>query len=145
LPNLQKQSLVTQESNLIHNDHQRTQNILLPHFHPPDPEPYAGLDDIGAANDGADAAGIIPGNPPIIPIPSPAGNALTPHRHSQLHWPLFIMPVPGTILADGIDELIAIDADAAVVAVVPPTVSIARHAMSLSLGALMLNRIPRWQ
>jgi hypothetical protein len=113
----------------------------FPHFHPPDPALYAGLDDIGPANDGADAAGIIPGIPPIIPIPSPRGNALTPHRQSQLHWPLLIVPIPGTILADGIDEL----TDMAEVAMVPPIVSIARHAMSFWLGALILNRMPRSQ
>ena len=55
------------------------------------------------------------------------------------------MPVPGTILADGIDELAAMDMDMAAVVVEPPIVSIARHAMSLALGALMLNRMPRWQ
>ena len=136
-------------------------NVLFPHFHPPDPELYAelyaglyawlyawlyaGLDDIGPAIDGADAAGIIPGIPPIIPIPSPRGNALTPHRQSQLHWPLFIVPVPGTILADGIDELNGIDADMAEVAVLPPIVSICRHAASFWLEALMLNRMPRSQ
>jgi hypothetical protein len=117
----------------------------FPHFHPPDPEPYAGLDDIGPAIDGADAAGIHPGIPPIIPIPSPAGNAPTPHRQSQLHWPLFIVPVPEIMLADGIDELIGIDMDMAAVVMLPPIVSIARHAMSFWLGALMLNRMPSSQ
>lgn len=132
-----------------HSDYQKLKQIVLfPHFQPPDPELYAapglyaapelyaGLDDTGAAIDGADAAGIIPGIPPIIPIPSPAGNALTPHRQSQVHWPLFIMPVPGTMLADGIAM------DVAAVDMEPPTVSIARHAVSLSFGALMLNRMP---
>jgi len=129
---------------LNHSDQSKAQaKCSFPHFHAP--ALYAGLDDIGAAIDGADAAGIIPGIPPIIPIPSPRGNALTPHRQSQLHWPLFIMPVPGTILADGIDEVIGIDMDMAEVAVVPPIVSICRHAMSFWLEALMLNRMPSSQ
>jgi hypothetical protein len=55
------------------------------------------------------------------------------------------MPVPGTILADGIDELTVIGMDMAAVVMEPAIVSIARHAMSLSLGALMLNRMPRSQ
>jgi hypothetical protein len=129
-----------------HSDRQKSSKFVSSlHYQPPDPELYAGLDDIDTAIDGADAAGIIPGIPPIIPIPSPAGNALTPQRQSQLHWPLFIMPVPGTILADGIDELTAIGMDMAAVVMEPAIVSIARHAMSLSLGALMLNRMPRSQ
>jgi hypothetical protein len=129
-----------------HSDHPKVKQIVsLLHYQPPDPELYAGLDGIDTAIDGADAAGIIPGIPPIIPIPSPTGNALTPHRQSQLHWPLFIMPVPGTILADGIDEPAVTDMDMAAVVMEPPIVSIARHATSLSLGALMLNRMPRWQ
>jgi hypothetical protein len=131
-----------------HSDHQKLKQIVSSlHFQPPDPElyaepyaePYAGLDDTDTAIDGADAAGIIPGIPPIIPIPPPAGNALTPHRQSQLHWPLFIVPVPGMILADGIAT------DMAAVVVEPLIVSIARHAVSLALGALMLNRMPRSQ
>jgi hypothetical protein len=59
------------------------------------------------------------------------------------------MLVPGTILADGIDmgvdELIGIDTEMAEVVMLPPIVSINRHATSLSLGALMLNRMPRSQ
>jgi hypothetical protein len=135
-----------------HSDHRKLKQIVSSlHFQPPDPELYAwlypglyaelyaGLDDKDTAIDGADAAGIIPGIPPIIPIPPPAGNALTPHRQSQLHWPLFIVPIPGMILADGVAT------DMAAVVVEPLRVSIARHAMSLALGALMLNRMPRSQ
>lgn len=38
-----------------------------------------------------------PEYPPHIPAPAPAGKAATPHRHEQLHWPLFIVPVPWLI------------------------------------------------
>lgn len=119
---------------------------------------YAALDAMAPAIDGAADDGIIPGIPPIIPIPAPAGNALTPQRQSHMHWPLFIVPIPGTMLAlaigvvveelIGIDivfeELIGIDIIMDDV-VAPPMVSMALHAMSLSLGALMLKRMPRWQ
>jgi len=108
-------------------------------------------DDIGAAMFGAAEAGIIPGMPPIIPIPAPMGKELTPHRQSHMHWPLFIVPIPGTTLAlaIGIEELI-VDMDEVIiviedVVVVLPMVSIARHAMSCELGALILKRIPAWQ
>ena len=72
-----------------------------------------------------------------------------------MHWPLFIVPIPGTILAlaIGIDELIGIDIVELIgidifiedVVIIPPLKSIARHAMSLSLGALILKRMPCWQ
>jgi hypothetical protein len=62
---------------------------------------------------------------------------------------LFIVPVPGIILAlaigvdiDIVFELIGIDIIIEDVAVVLPMVSMARHAMSLALGALMLKRMP---
>ena len=123
----------------------------FPYFHPE--PPYAGADDMGAAIVGAADAGIIPGMPPIIPIPIPApmGKEFTPQRQSHMHWPLFIVPIPGTTLAlaIGIDELM-VDMDEFIViiedaVVVPPRVSMARHAMSLSLGALILKRMPAWQ
>lgn len=62
------------------------------------------------------------------------------------------MPVPGTILAlaigidmDVVFELIDMDIIIEDVIMVLLRVSRARHAMSLSLGALMLKRMPRSQ
>lgn len=93
-------------------------------------------DDIGVAIIGPEAAGIMPGNPPIMPIPAAAGKALVPQRQSHMHWPFIIVPMPGTTLAVAIameDVLVEL------------RVSRARHAMSLSLGALMLRRMPSSQ
>jgi hypothetical protein len=90
-------------------------------------------DDIGIAIVGPEDAGIMPGIPPIMPIPAPVGKALTPQRQSHMHWPFIIVPMPGTTLAVAIameDVLVEL------------RVSRARHAMSLSPGALMLKRMP---
>ena len=101
------------------------------------------IDDAASAEGamvGADDAGIMPGIPPIQPIPTPGGKALTPQRQSHMHWPLLIVPVPGTTLAlaMGMDELMVVMYDAVAVL---PMVSIARHAASLEPG-LMLKRMP---
>jgi hypothetical protein len=70
-----------------------------------------------------------------MPIPAPAGKALEPQRQSHTHWPFIIVPMPGTTLGVAI----------AMVVLEPPTVSMARHAVSLLAGALMLKRMPCWQ
>lgn len=83
-----------------------------------------------------------------MPIPAPAGKALAPQRQSHIHWPFMIVPIPGTTLAVAIaivvDELfdMVIIMEAVVIEL---RVSMARHAISLSPGALMLNRMPRSQ
>lgn len=81
-----------------------------------------------------------------MPIPAPVGKELTPQRQSHVHWPSFIVPVPGTTLAVArdvvFDELTDVDMDTVFVAFV---VFKARHAMSLSFGALMLKRMPDTQ
>jgi hypothetical protein len=100
-------------------------------------------DDIGVAIVGPEAAGIMPGNPPIMPIPAPAGKALTPQRQSHMHWPFIIVPMPGTTLAVAIAMEDVLVEDVLMEDVwVEVRVSRARHAMSLSPGALMLKRMP---
>jgi hypothetical protein len=98
-------------------------------------------DDIGVAIVGPEAAGIMPGIPPIMPIPAPVGKALTPQRQSHMHWPFIIVPMPGTTLAvaNAMEDVLMEDV------VVEVRVSRARHAMSLSPGALMLKRMPSSQ
>ena len=102
---------------------------------------YAALDasTATAADDptieGPDARGIMPGIPPIIPKPAPMGNALAPQRQSQVHTPLFSVPVPVTIL--GVVDVVVVDDEF--------VVSMSRHAVSLVVLALMLKRMPSSQ